>query len=154
VVAAAEGDGTTASRHLENAIELFVESGAPFDAEHARLTLADVLAGTGREQDAARQAAAALRGSDQLGAAGQSARARALLGRLGHVSGVRGRGQLTSRQAEVLRLAAEGLDNRQIAERLGVGEGTIQRHVRNACGTLGCRSRAAALEAAAGLGLL
>jgi DNA-binding NarL/FixJ family response regulator len=156
VVAAAAGDGLTAIRHLESAVALFVESGAPYDAEHTRLTLADVLAATGREQDAAREAAAALRRCDELGAAGQSARARALLERLGRASGARGRGrgQLTSRQAEVLRLAADGLDNRQIAERLGVGEGTIQRHVRNASGTLGCRSRAEALEAAARLSLL
>jgi DNA-binding NarL/FixJ family response regulator len=113
-----------------------------------------VLAATGREQDAAREAAAALRRCDELGAAGQSARARALLGRLGRDSGARRDGPLTSRQAEVLRLAADGLDNAQIAERLGVGESTIQRHVRNACGKLGCRSRAAALEAAARLSLL
>jgi DNA-binding NarL/FixJ family response regulator len=154
VVAAAAGDGATASRHLKSAAELFVESGAPFDAEHARLTLAEVLAATGREQDAAREAAAALRRCDELGAAGQSARARALLGRLGRDSGARRHGPLTSRQAEVLRLAADGLDNAQIAERLGVGESTIQRHVRNACAKLGCRSRAAALEAAARLSLL
>jgi LuxR family maltose regulon positive regulatory protein len=154
VVAAAAGNGAAASRHLESAVELFVESGAPFDAEHARLTLAEVLAATGREQDAAHEAAAALRRCDELGAAGQSARARALLRRLGDDAGARRHGPLTSRQAEVLRLAADGLDNAQIAERLGVGEGTIQRHVRNACGKLGCRSRAAALEAAARLSLL
>jgi LuxR family maltose regulon positive regulatory protein len=154
VVAAAAGDGPTARRHLEIAVELFVESGAAFDAEHARLTLAEVLAATGREQDAARAAQAALQRCDELGAAGQSARARALLRRLGRGAGVPRPGQLTSRQAEVLRLAADGLDNREIAERLGVGEGTVQRHVRNACGKLGCRSRAAALEAAAQLDLL
>lgn len=152
VVAAAAGDTLIASRHLEKAIELFVESDAPFDAEHARLTLAEVLAASDRELDAAREAGAALRRCDELGAAGQSRRARALLGRLGRHA--RGRGQLTSRQAEVLRLAAGGLDNRQIAERLGVAEGTIQRHVRNACGVLGYQSRAAALEAAARLNLL
>jgi DNA-binding NarL/FixJ family response regulator len=113
-----------------------------------------VLAATGREQDAAREAEAALRRCDELGAAGQSARARALLRRVGRGSAVRRHGPLTSRQAEVLRLAADGLDNGEIAERLGVGESTVQRHVRNARGKLGCRSRAGALNAVARLGLL
>ena len=38
---------------------------------------------------------------------------------------------LTPREHEVLRLLAEGLTNRQIAERLVVSEHTVHRHVTN-----------------------
>ena len=38
---------------------------------------------------------------------------------------------LTTRQAEVLTLVAEGLSNRQICERLGISVHTVQRHRAN-----------------------
>ena len=154
VAAAAAGSGETARRHLEDAVELFAESGAPFETERARLALADVLAATGDKQDAAREAATALRGCDELGAARQSAQARALLERLRGTSVKRGGGPLTARQAEILRLAAQGLDNGRIGERLDVGEATVQRHLRNACARLGCRSRAEAVRTASRRDLL
>ena len=80
VVAAAAGDGETARRHLQDAIELFAKGGAPFETAHARLELADVLVAMGHEDEAAHEAAAALERCDELGAAAQGARARALLG--------------------------------------------------------------------------
>jgi DNA-binding NarL/FixJ family response regulator len=154
VVAAAAGDAATARRRLEDAIELFATGGAPFETAHARLELADVLASTGREEDAAREAAAALRRADELGAATQSARARALLGRLGATQDKRGDSPLTPRQVAVLRLVADGLGNREIAELLSISEHTVHRHLQNAYGRLGCRSRAAAVAAANRLSLL
>jgi DNA-binding NarL/FixJ family response regulator len=172
VVAAAAGDGEAARRHLRDAVELFAEAGAPFETARARLELAEVLAAAGRTDEATREAATALGLCDGLGAAGQSARARTLLERLdgtraprgsagapsgqgaGSTPGRRGAGSLTPRQVEVLRLAAAGLDHRVIAERLGVGEPTILRHVRNACDRLGVRSGGDAVAAAQRLGLL
>ncbi len=38
-------------------------------------------------------------------------------------------GNLTSRQAEVLRLLAEGLSNKEIAARLYLSRGTVERHL-------------------------
>jgi non-specific serine/threonine protein kinase len=48
---------------------------------------------------------------------------------------------LTPREREVVVLVAEGLTNRQIAERLVVGDRTVESHVRSALGKLGFRSR-------------
>jgi LuxR family transcriptional regulator, regulator of acetate metabolism len=55
-------------------------------------------------------------------------------------------GSLTAREAEVLRLLARGLTNRQIAERLVVREGTIKYHVKNILRKLGAAGRADAVS--------
>ena len=38
---------------------------------------------------------------------------------------------LSSREREILRMVAGGLRNRAIAEKLGIGEGTVKVHVHN-----------------------
>lgn len=52
---------------------------------------------------------------------------------------------LSGRELEVLRLGAEGLANKQIAQELSVGERTIQSHWRNIFNKLGVNSRTEAL---------
>jgi len=54
----------------------------------------------------------------------------------------RSHGALTTREAEVATLIAEGLSNRAIAERLVVGERTIETHVSSILARLGFTSRA------------
>ncbi len=54
--------------------------------------------------------------------------------------------QLSGRQLEILRLAAAGLTNAQIAERLFVSIATVERHCTIAYRTLGVRNRAQALS--------
>ena len=54
----------------------------------------------------------------------------------------------------MLALVAEGLTNRQIAERLVISEGTAIRHVSNIFGKLGVNNRSAATRAALENGLL
>jgi DNA-binding NarL/FixJ family response regulator len=49
---------------------------------------------------------------------------------------------LGERQAQVARLIADGLSNKQIATRLLISEHTVDTHVRNIMTKLGCRSRA------------
>jgi DNA-binding CsgD family transcriptional regulator len=49
---------------------------------------------------------------------------------------------LTRREAEVLRLLASGLTNRQIAEQLVLSVHTVVRHVNNAYAKIGARNRA------------
>jgi DNA-binding NarL/FixJ family response regulator len=61
---------------------------------------------------------------------------------------------LSGREIEVLRLVAEGLTDRQIAERLVLSHHTVHRHVANVYAKLGCSSRAAAVARATDLGAL
>ena len=52
-------------------------------------------------------------------------------------------GPLTARQREVTALLAQGLSNRQIAERLVITERTVAAHIEHILNKLGLRSRTA-----------
>jgi pimeloyl-ACP methyl ester carboxylesterase/DNA-binding CsgD family transcriptional regulator len=65
-----------------------------------------------------------------------------------------GEGDLTSRETEILTLIANGLSDREIAERLVLSPHTVHRHVANVRTKLGLPSRAAAVAAATRRGLL
>ncbi|MGH3032919.1 MAG: helix-turn-helix domain-containing protein, partial [Gaiellaceae bacterium] len=62
--------------------------------------------------------------------------------------------EITKRERDVLRLLADGLTNRQIAERLVVSEHTVHRHVTNILRKLELPSRTAAAATAVRAGLL
>jgi LuxR family maltose regulon positive regulatory protein len=61
---------------------------------------------------------------------------------------------LSDREEEVLRLIAEGLTNREIADRLYVALNTVKAHTRNIYGKLGVHSRTQAVAQSRELGLL
>ncbi|MCQ8836246.1 response regulator transcription factor [Streptomyces malaysiensis] len=61
---------------------------------------------------------------------------------------------LSSRELEVIELVAAGLSNAQIASRLYISEGTVKRHLSNTYLKLDVRSRTAAVNKAAVMGLL
>jgi LuxR family maltose regulon positive regulatory protein len=61
---------------------------------------------------------------------------------------------LSEREIEVLHLLAEGLTNREIAERLFLALSTVKVHTRNIYGKLGVHSRTQAVTRAQELGLL
>ena len=61
---------------------------------------------------------------------------------------------LTQREREVFMLAAEGITNKDVAERLGIGAETVKMHKANAYAKLGVDSRTAAVTEALRRGLL
>jgi DNA-binding NarL/FixJ family response regulator len=61
---------------------------------------------------------------------------------------------LTAREREVLKLAAEGLTNADIGERLGIGKRTVETHRANLIGKLGLKSQAELVKYAIKKGLL
>jgi len=62
--------------------------------------------------------------------------------------------ELTVREREVLRMMAAGLDNYAIADKLGIGYGTVRSHVRGVLEKLGARSRLQAVALARESGLI
>jgi LuxR family transcriptional regulator, maltose regulon positive regulatory protein len=152
-IAFVDGDRDSARRALEDAVDLHGRSVAPFEAAQARLELARALPPNRRA--AARDHAAAARAVfEELGAQRAARQADKLVARLGGRSAAAGRAGLTVREMEVLALVAQGLSNRQIAERLVVSEHTVHRHVANIYARLGVSSRAAAVALAAERDLL
>lgn len=62
--------------------------------------------------------------------------------------------ELTPRELDVVRLLAEGLPNKLIADRLGISEHTVKFHVNAILGKLGAHSRTEAVTRAARTGLI
>ena len=151
MLAAAGGDHDRARTLLEDAVDRFQGSGAPFEGAQAKIELASSLVALGRSDVAEREARAALACLLELGARAEAERARRLLDSF---VGPSAPTELTPREREVLRLLAEGLTNRQIAERLVVSEHTVHRHVTNILRKLDLPSRTAAAAHAVRSGLL
>ena len=159
LVAARSGDPKSARRHLEDAVDLFKESGAPFETGRTRLELARVMEALGRREAAVDEARRAIDGLTPLGANLEVGRGRAFLETLATRSAARSpaavaRKGLTPREVEVLRLISAGLNNQAIAERLFISEHTVHRHVANTLTKLDVSSRSAAVAHAGRLGLL
>jgi ATP/maltotriose-dependent transcriptional regulator MalT len=150
-----------ARQYFEDAVDLFMESGAPFETARARLGLATTLGKLGRIDAASEEATKAINILFELNAELELARARGVLDALNSPaatepkmnSGVHDE-TLTNREIEVLRLVAEGLSNQNIAERLFVSDHTVHRHLANILNKLGVSTRAAAVAQAARRGFL
>ncbi len=155
LVEAASGEHERARILLEDAVDRFERCGAPFETAQARMELATSLAALGRADLAEQEARAALDRLLEIGAEAEAERARRLLNV--SIRGSDARLQLrevTRREREVLRLLAEGITNRQIAERLVVSEHTVHRHVTNILRKLDLPSRTAAAAYAVRSGVL
>jgi DNA-binding CsgD family transcriptional regulator len=149
--AAALGQLEAAIDHLAAAADQADRAGAPGFVAEARYHLATALLarnGPGDHDRAGLAARDADRLARTLGMAAYADRARALVARLD-----RGRpAALSPRETEVATLVAEGLTNRQIAERLVISERTAQNHVQHILTKLGftTRSQIAAWSVRAG----
>lgn len=157
----AAGARDDSRRLLEDAVDLFLAAGAPFEAARARLDLALCLAGAGRPGNAVQEARSALECFQRLGAVREALRAERVLDGLGAASpaavAIPAAGSeppLSERELEVLRLVARGLSDKEIAARLHLSGHTVHRHLSNVRRKLDLPSRAAAVAWAARNGLL
>ncbi|MFF5553219.1 helix-turn-helix transcriptional regulator [Streptomyces olivaceoviridis] len=147
----------------DHAFDLFdqalrrAEPGAwPFDVARIRLFLGERLRRRRFTKEAREQLAQALRAFEKLGAAPWVARATAELragGPGASATAQPGKGALTAQEREIATLAATGLTNKQIAERLFLSHRTIGTHLYQIYPKLGINSRAALRDALAGLDL-
>jgi LuxR family transcriptional regulator, maltose regulon positive regulatory protein len=151
---AARGDHDRARVLLEDAVDRFQRSGAPFEAALAKIELATSLLALGRMDSAKREAAAILDCLLELGASAEAERARRILEASARDDGSSPLPEVTPRELEVLRLLAEGLTNEQIAEQLVVSEHTVHHHVTSIKRKLDLTSRTAAAAYAFRHGLL
>jgi ATP/maltotriose-dependent transcriptional regulator MalT len=137
-----------ARRNLEDALDLFAESAAPYEAALSRLALSRTLAALDRADAAAAEAELARAAFAKLGAARDASRSGA------SDPEAQGLGDLTVREREVLTLVAQGCSDAEIGARLVVSPHTVHRHVANVRTKLRLPSRAAAVAYATRHGLI
>ncbi|MFD3464391.1 AAA family ATPase [Nocardia fluminea] len=134
-------DGAEAEQHFLAALA----DNRPFDEARTRLLYGEWLRRDKRKVDARTQLEQATRLFDRLDAAPWSERARTELGALGVGTGTRASGGplsvLTPQEAQIVRLAAQGLSNREIAARLFLSHRTVGHHLYKAYPKLGVLSR-------------
>lgn len=112
----------------------------PFDLARTLLVRGQLLRSLRRPRDAAVALDEARAIFVRVGARAWSARAAAEIGRLGRRRP--GDGDLTPAEQSVAELAASGLRNREVAERLGLSPKTVEAHLARTYEKLGIRSRA------------
>jgi ATP/maltotriose-dependent transcriptional regulator MalT len=148
-VALAEGREGAADLLLE-AVNRYAALGARLEAARTRLELARALSTSTPKVavDVARHARTEL---EALGALRDADAAAALMRSLGAKgrAGPRAIGLLSRRETEVLGLLADGLSNREIAERLYISPKTAEHHVSRIYAKLGVSTRAEAAAYAA-----
>ena len=141
------GDGGRAKAALEDAVDLFLRAGTPFEEAEARAALAWVLADLGEEAQSEAEAEAAGRTFARLGAPENAARAAALI-HAGPSVAPRDTVGLSRREREVLTLVATGASNEEISTALFLSVRTVERHVSNIYAKLGVSGRTARVIAA------
>ena len=153
-VAAAQGDHETARRKFEDAVDLYVRNGAPFETAQARLGLAHALLSLGRIQAASQQVHRAYDALLQLGATPEASRAATLLRDIESaphelIALSPSLANLTPREIEILRLIAAGKSNQEIAAILVLSIRTVERHISNIYTKIGASGAVARATATA-----
>jgi DNA-binding CsgD family transcriptional regulator len=137
---------------FERALALPDVDRCPFDLARVHLAYGERLRRSRSTTRARVQLSSALGIFQRLGARPWEARARSELRATGRTKGDgerHGSSELTPQEREVALLAASGLTNRQIAERLLLSPRTVGAHLRQVFPKLGIRSRAALRDALA-----
>lgn len=135
----AAGDAQAACAVLRRAWRLWQAVDAPYEAARVRPLIAQAYRRLDDHDTAEMELDAARRVFEDLGATPALARMD-----LSGVATPAAAGGLTPREAEVLRLVATGMTNRQVADTLVISDKTVARHVSNIFTKLGLSSRAAA----------
>ena len=139
----AKGQPREAFAPLRDALTVWQDLNAPFEAARVRVLVGCACRALGDQDGAQMEWDAASRVFRQFGAAPALARVEALQNERSETAQADA-GGLTAREVEVLRLIAQGRTNRQIAGELGISEKTVARHVSNIFTKLDVSSRAAA----------
>ena len=119
--------------------------------------MVEALLGTGADRDeAAEHLSVAIATARRIGADGLVSRAEDLgrRARLRVEAAPENPYRLTSREAEVLRLVADGLSDREIGTRLFISHRTVERHVSNLLSKLGAARRSELVATALREGLV
>jgi DNA-binding CsgD family transcriptional regulator len=148
-VALAEGRAAEAMAVLRRAWRAWQELGMPYEAARVRRTLALAYRSLGDDEAASMEFDAARWAFEGLGAGPDVA----VIDR-DQLRATPGPDGLTGREVEVVRLAAAGKSNREIAVQLFLSEKTVARHLSNVYTKLGISSRAAATAYAYDHGLV
>lgn len=133
-----------AEPHYRHSIEMLERTGADLHAARSRLLFGEWLRRQKRRREAREQLSSALNTFDGSGARGFADRARIELLATGGQARRRvdeTRFDLTPQEAQIARLAAEGLTNPEIATRLFLSASTVDYHLRKVYRKLGIRSR-------------
>jgi DNA-binding CsgD family transcriptional regulator len=141
----ASGDDAIAA--FEAAISVPGANGWPFLLARVRLAYGERLRRMRSPSEARRQLIMAAEAFDALRAAPWAAKARAELRATGWMAEAPGREELTPQEREIAALAATGLTNKQIGERLFLSPRTVGVHLYHVFPKLGVTSRAALSDA-------
>jgi len=141
MLAATLGEWEQAEAHFEHAIELNVAMEARTWLAHTNYEYARMLLDRGREHKprAERLLARADRLAGEIGMAALRSRIRTLGAPLATAAGLPD--ELSGREAQILRLVARGLSNREIGAELYISEHTAANHVRSILRKTGCANR-------------
>jgi predicted ATPase/DNA-binding CsgD family transcriptional regulator/DNA-binding XRE family transcriptional regulator len=151
-VAAHQQRWADASEHYAAAVAAYLEIGHGHDAVEAMIGLGRAAHRLGRQDEAAGQLRAAEALARELGSAERLTQVVAALAETGAGAGPLP-GGLTGRQAEVLRLVATGLSNKEIAAALYLSPATVERHLVTVYRKLGVARRVDATRYAVSHGL-
>ena len=156
-VRAAEAELSGEATAWRDVAEAWEHMGEPYRAAYAHLQVAEALLGTGTDRDqAAEHLGVATATARRIGAEGLVSRA-ADLGRRARLkveAAPENPYRLTSREAEVLRLVADGHSDREIGARLFISHRTVERHVSNLLAKLGAARRSELVATALREGLV